>query len=146
MTYVCVVVGAGAGAGADVDVGAFVVMVVRVVIALNQHNRFSDPPSLPLRSGWKPQPTFSAVKWKDTEEAKELQSCLVWNIDPASEHEETPSFFSVRVWCWRGQGYVGFPRVVRGGMIMYDAFRGARGFGKYILLFYMFDGGGDRAT
>lgn len=41
------------------------------------------------------QVQFSAVEWKHTEEAKELQSCLIWNLDPAAAQEETPSFFSI---------------------------------------------------
>lgn len=34
------------------------------------------------------------VGWKDTEEAKEVQSCLLCNLDLDAELEETPSFFS----------------------------------------------------
>ncbi|CAM9782984.1 unnamed protein product, partial [Ascophyllum nodosum] len=42
------------------------------------------------------QAAFSEVDWKDTEEAKELQSFLVWNLDPnAAEESDTPSFFSI---------------------------------------------------
>lgn len=46
-----------------------------------------------------PQAAFSPVRWKDTEEAKELQACLAWNLDSetAMGSEETPSFFSVGI-------------------------------------------------
>lgn len=36
------------------------------------------------------------MEWKDTDESRELQACLLWNLDPEADPEETPSFFSVR--------------------------------------------------
>ncbi|CAM9208921.1 unnamed protein product, partial [Laminaria digitata] len=80
----------GAELDDDDDVG------FRVTFTFRENPFFSNKE---LWREWEPaeaqQAAFSVVRWKETEEARELQSCLVWNIDPTSEDEETPSFFSI---------------------------------------------------
>eukprot|EP00752_Nemacystus_decipiens_P002528 g2372.t1 len=73
----------------DDDVG------FRVTFAFRENPFFSNAE---LWREWETsdgQAAFSAVEWKDTDESKELQACLLWNLDPdAADLGETPSFFS----------------------------------------------------
>ncbi|CAM9413122.1 unnamed protein product [Ectocarpus sp. 13 AM-2016] len=72
----------------DDDVG------FRVTFTFRENPFFSNSE---LWREWEPadeKAAFSAVKWKDTDESRDLQSCLLWNLDPALQ-EETPSFFSI---------------------------------------------------
>ncbi|CAM9521669.1 unnamed protein product [Ectocarpus sp. 12 AP-2014] len=72
----------------DDDVG------FRVTFTFRENPFFSNSE---LWREWEPadeKAAFSVVKWKDTDESRDLQSCLLWNLDPALQ-EETPSFFSI---------------------------------------------------
>ncbi|CAM9497427.1 unnamed protein product [Ectocarpus sp. 4 AP-2014] len=72
----------------DDDVG------FRVTFTFRENPFFSNSE---LWREWEPaeeKASFSVVKWKDTDESRDLQSCLLWNLDPVL-HEETPSFFSI---------------------------------------------------
>ncbi|CAM9510247.1 unnamed protein product [Ectocarpus sp. 8 AP-2014] len=72
----------------DDDVG------FRVTFTFRENPFFSNSE---LWREWEPadeKASFSVVSWKDTDESRDLQSCLLWNLDPAL-HEETPSFFSI---------------------------------------------------
>ncbi|CAM9610048.1 unnamed protein product, partial [Hapterophycus canaliculatus] len=67
----------------------------RVTFTFRENPFFSNAE---LWREWEPtegQAAYSSIDWKDTDESKELQSFLLWNLDPESEQDETPTFFSI---------------------------------------------------
>eukprot|EP00903_Cladosiphon_okamuranus_P015140 g13999.t1 len=73
----------------DDDVG------FRVTFAFRDNPFFSNTELWREWEASEGQAAFSAVEWKDTEDSRELQAYLLWNLDPEADPEETPSFFSI---------------------------------------------------